>query len=182
MLRSQIALPSLLLLLRSVSYIYIYICIYIYLVRIFEHMHTHNLQVKGEPYLSDLNTGRFNGAHTPKLFRAAYAPGTNFYCWKGRSPSNLTVQQYWQMLSECFLVPLSGMYCCSCCVAQRTKTVPGMHACSDRALNATCGSLIDTYCTPTALDGFSLNPVVLLIDTNCTPTALDGFSLNPVVL
>mmetsp|Transcript_8522 Transcript_8522/g.21293 ORF Transcript_8522/g.21293 Transcript_8522/m.21293 type:complete len:497 (+) Transcript_8522:214-1704(+) len=58
------------------------------------------LSVKGQPILSDLNTGRFNGAHTPKMFREMYAPGASFYCWKGRTPENLTVHEFWKLLEE----------------------------------------------------------------------------------
>lgn len=32
------------------------------------------LSVGGKPVLTDVNTGRFNGAHSPKLFVELYAP------------------------------------------------------------------------------------------------------------
>ena len=37
------------------------------------------LSVDGLPVLSDVNTGRFNGAHQPKLFVEAYAPEAHWY-------------------------------------------------------------------------------------------------------
>lgn len=41
------------------------------------------LSVDGKPLLTDINTGRFNGAHPSKLFHQAHAaPGAEFYCWK----------------------------------------------------------------------------------------------------
>ena len=41
------------------------------------------LSVDGKPLLTDINTGRFNGAHPAKLFHEAHAPpGSEFYCWK----------------------------------------------------------------------------------------------------
>ena len=49
------------------------------------------LSVKGVPYLADLNTGRFNGGHTPKLFRSMYSPDAHFYCWKCTTPEELHV-------------------------------------------------------------------------------------------
>ena len=56
------------------------------------------LSVKGLPVLSDINTGRFNGAHFPKLFINAQAPGSAFFCWKA-APSNVVdVYGYWNKL------------------------------------------------------------------------------------
>ena len=41
------------------------------------------LSVDGKPLLTDINTGRFNGAHPSKLFHEAHAPeGSEFYVWK----------------------------------------------------------------------------------------------------
>jgi hypothetical protein len=41
------------------------------------------LSVGGKPLLTDINTGRFNGAHPAKLFHEAHAPpGSEFYAWK----------------------------------------------------------------------------------------------------
>jgi hypothetical protein len=41
------------------------------------------LSVDGKPFLVDINSGRFNGAHPPRLFHQAHGPpGTIFYCWK----------------------------------------------------------------------------------------------------
>jgi len=50
------------------------------------------LSVDGRPFLSDLNTGRFNGCHGPKLFRLMYAPTSDLFVWKGRAPATLTAQ------------------------------------------------------------------------------------------
>lgn len=36
----------------------------------------------GEPVLIDLNSGRPNGGHVPKIFSARFAPGKPFYFWK----------------------------------------------------------------------------------------------------
>jgi hypothetical protein len=48
------------------------------------------LSVAGKPVLADVNTGRFNGAHSPKLFVEMYAPqvgggglGGLLRCWDG---------------------------------------------------------------------------------------------------
>lgn len=41
------------------------------------------LSVDGKPLLTDINTGRFNGAHPAKLFHEAHAPDDcEFFCWK----------------------------------------------------------------------------------------------------
>lgn len=37
------------------------------------------LAVGGKPVLTDVNTGRFNGAHSPKLFMELYAPEVCIY-------------------------------------------------------------------------------------------------------
>lgn len=59
------------------------------------------LSVNGEPLLSDINTGRFNGAHQPKLFLAQYAPpGANWYCWKHKPKASLTVDVVWAALKK----------------------------------------------------------------------------------
>jgi len=56
------------------------------------------LSVKGLPVLSDINTGRFNGAHFPKLFVTRHAPGAAFYCWKGVPSAVVDVYGYWNKL------------------------------------------------------------------------------------
>lgn len=56
------------------------------------------LSVKGLPILSDINTGRFNGAHFPKLFVQRHAPGSAFYCWKGAPSAVVDVYDYWNKL------------------------------------------------------------------------------------
>lgn len=85
------------------------------------------LSVNGLPVLSDINTGRFNGAHGPKLFMAAYAPTKAFYCWKAIPALHVSVYSWWKKLVEkgiafipgktengvfplLFLRGLSGMY------------------------------------------------------------------------
>ena len=56
------------------------------------------LSVKGLPILSDINTGRFNGAHFPKLFVTRNAPGSAFYCWKAAPSAIVDVYGYWNKL------------------------------------------------------------------------------------
>jgi hypothetical protein len=56
------------------------------------------LSVKGLPVLSDINTGRFNGAHFPKLFLNRYAPGSHFYCWKCKPSKVADVYGFWNKL------------------------------------------------------------------------------------
>jgi hypothetical protein len=56
------------------------------------------LSVKGLPILSDINTGRFNGAHFPKLFVNRNAPGSDFFCWKAAPSSVVDVYGYWNKL------------------------------------------------------------------------------------
>jgi len=56
------------------------------------------LSVGGAPLLSDVNTGRFNGAHFPKLFVEMYAPGQAMFCWKFEPPSTLDVVTFWSRL------------------------------------------------------------------------------------
>jgi hypothetical protein len=51
------------------------------------------LSVNGQPVLTDINTGRFNGAHAPKLFHAMHAPpGSEFYCFKIEPPKAMSVK------------------------------------------------------------------------------------------
>jgi hypothetical protein len=38
--------------------------------------------VGGKPVLTDVNSGRFNGAHSPKLFVELYAPRVSSLCWQ----------------------------------------------------------------------------------------------------
>ncbi|EKX41719.1 hypothetical protein GUITHDRAFT_74499 [Guillardia theta CCMP2712] len=56
------------------------------------------LSVNGLPVLSDINTGRFNGAHFPKLFQARYAPDSSFYCWKTAPALDFDVYAFWSRL------------------------------------------------------------------------------------
>ena len=60
------------------------------------------LSVNGVPVLSDINTGRFNGAHQPKIFLEQYAaPDCCWYCWKHVPPSYLKADMIWDaLLSE----------------------------------------------------------------------------------
>jgi hypothetical protein len=87
------------------------------------------LSVEGVPYLTDVNTGRFNGAHMPKLFMTLYAPKSTFYCFKYKPPVSLTASQFWFRLQSAdiafqpgesesgvfplvYLRGLSGLYIC----------------------------------------------------------------------
>ena len=87
------------------------------------------LSVENVPYLTDVNTGRFNGAHYPKLFLEQYAPDKTFYCFKFKPPPTLSVSQFWYRLQAAdiaftpgqsdtgvfplvYLRGLSGLYIC----------------------------------------------------------------------
>eukprot|EP00730_Choanoeca_flexa_P011131 TRINITY_DN2367_c0_g1_i1.p1 TRINITY_DN2367_c0_g1~~TRINITY_DN2367_c0_g1_i1.p1 ORF type:complete len:1263 (+),score=411.59 TRINITY_DN2367_c0_g1_i1:79-3867(+) len=87
------------------------------------------LGVEGVPFLTDVNTGRFNGAHYPKLFMTLYAPNSTFYCFKYKPPVSLTASQFWFRLQSAdiafqpgesesgvfplvYLRGLSGLYIC----------------------------------------------------------------------
>ena len=61
----------------------------------------------GVPLLSDVNTGRFNGAHFPKLFVEMYTPGQAMFCWKFKPPMGLSVTTFWNRLKsrEIALIP-----------------------------------------------------------------------------
>jgi hypothetical protein len=51
--------------------------------------------------LSDINTGRFNGAHQPKIFLEQYAaPDCCWYCWKHVPPSSLKADMVWEALQS----------------------------------------------------------------------------------
>ncbi len=63
------------------------------------------------PMIVDVNTGRFNGAHVPKLFRDMHAPHMQLYCWKSRPPALLTVQAYHRRLVEAHLAFQVGGAC-----------------------------------------------------------------------
>lgn len=68
------------------------------------------LSVNGEPVLSDVNTGRFNGAHQPKLFLSQYAPvGSMWYCWKHKPSKHVNVSDVWDAFVDADLAfsPLS---------------------------------------------------------------------------
>jgi hypothetical protein len=62
------------------------------------------LSFQGSPVLTDINTGRFNGAHASRLFHAVFAPpGSEYACFKmdqstGMPPESLTVSLVWDML------------------------------------------------------------------------------------
>ncbi|CAG9463223.1 unnamed protein product [Pedinophyceae sp. YPF-701] len=58
------------------------------------------LSVNGTPILSDVNTGRFNGAHSPKIFLDLYSKGNSFYCWKLKPPINADLWLYWKGLTQ----------------------------------------------------------------------------------
>ena len=66
------------------------------------------LSVGGKPLLTDINTGRFNGAHPCKLFYQAHAnPGDGFYAWKcteaemgAISGAGLTMRDIWARMVE----------------------------------------------------------------------------------
>jgi len=66
------------------------------------------LSVKGRPILSDVNTGRFNGAHTPKLFVQLYAPGKAFYCWKAKPAINADLWTYWKEMTKAGIAFIPG--------------------------------------------------------------------------
>ena len=58
------------------------------------------LSVEGLPFLTDVNTGRFNGAHYPKVFLDMYAGDKTFYCFKFKPPPGLKVRQFWYRLQS----------------------------------------------------------------------------------
>jgi hypothetical protein len=58
------------------------------------------LSVKGKPVLNDINTGRFNGAHQPKLFLQMHAPDAEWYCWRFKPSQDLGVWDFWNALLE----------------------------------------------------------------------------------
>ncbi|EGD83405.1 hypothetical protein, variant [Salpingoeca rosetta] len=53
------------------------------------------LSVGGNPVLTDVNTGRFNGAHFPKLFLEANSPGRRFYSFKFKPGQDLCIRDVW---------------------------------------------------------------------------------------
>lgn len=71
--------------------------------------------VGGKPLLTDVNTGRFNGAHSPKLFVELYAPTVgdlpvvvvSVCCRKG---------PFWRMQPAHSSLPSSGSYCVQSCM------------------------------------------------------------------
>jgi len=108
------------------------------------------LSVNGLPVLSDINTGRFNGAHGPKLFMAAYAPDATFYCWKGIPGLHVNVYQFWKRLVQrgiafvpgkskegvfplLYLRGLSGMYIA---VAETSEKAEALHTIANDLLKA----------------------------------------------
>ena len=60
------------------------------------------LSVDGQPFLTDINTGRFNGAHAPKIFHTKYrSPNCNeFLCTKIEVPSSMSVHDVWSILQD----------------------------------------------------------------------------------
>ena len=54
--------------------------------------------MEGKPVLVDVNTGRFNGAHSPKLFIDIHAPGQAFYCWKSKPAIDTDIWTFWKLL------------------------------------------------------------------------------------
>ena len=66
------------------------------------------LSVDGKPLLTDINTGRFNGAHPSKIFHQAHAaPGAEFYCWKlskaemaALTVAGMSMRKLWQRMVE----------------------------------------------------------------------------------
>lgn len=56
------------------------------------------LSVHGEPLLTDVNTGRFNGSHFPKLWIEQNAPGRPWICLKRKPPINLPIGMWlWRL-------------------------------------------------------------------------------------
>eukprot|EP00056_Hartaetosiga_gracilis_P005169 m.82069 g.82069 ORF g.82069 m.82069 type:complete len:1309 (-) comp12075_c2_seq1:42-3968(-) len=58
------------------------------------------LSVDGIPYLTDVNTGRFNGAHYPKMFHEMFAKDKAFYVFKHKPPPTLSATQFWLRLQS----------------------------------------------------------------------------------
>jgi len=56
------------------------------------------LSSHGIPYLSDMNTGRFNGAHVPLMFRRAHAPDAEFFCFRSPPFLGLKLKTLWPQL------------------------------------------------------------------------------------
>jgi len=56
------------------------------------------LSSNGEPYLSDMNTGRFNGAHVPLLFKREHAPDSTFFCFRSKPFPGLALKDLWLKL------------------------------------------------------------------------------------
>lgn len=67
------------------------------------------LSVDGKPYLTDINTGRFNGAHAPRLFFEMYAPrGYEFYCTKKQLRPHVDTTTCWKLLRDAGLAFIPG--------------------------------------------------------------------------
>eukprot|EP01043_Picozoa_sp_COSAG02_P023717 COSAG02_NODE_1274_length_13507_cov_8.324060_8_plen_571_part_00 len=70
------------------------------------------LSVNGKPYLTDINTGRFNGAHASRLFFEMYAPHDyEFYCSKKKLHSHIDLSTCWRMLQNAGLAFVPGTSC-----------------------------------------------------------------------
>ena len=67
------------------------------------------LSAGGMPFLTDMNTGRFNGAHAPRQFFEMYAPpGSEFYCSKKVMAANINMSQCWELLKQTGLAFVPG--------------------------------------------------------------------------
>eukprot|EP01041_Mallomonas_annulata_P005139 gene5139-10274_t len=59
------------------------------------------LSVDGKPILVDINTGRFNGAHQPKIFLEMYTSSkSHWYCWKFSPHNDMKMKVLWEKLVE----------------------------------------------------------------------------------
>lgn len=68
------------------------------------------LSVGGVPFLTDVNSGRFNGAHAPRMFFEMYAPegSHEFYCVKKHLKPNVDLAGCWRMLIDAGLAFVPG--------------------------------------------------------------------------
>ena len=67
------------------------------------------LSVDGKPYLTDINTGRFNGAHASRLFFEMHAPHDyEFYCSKKTLRPHIDLSTAWRMLQDAGLAFIPG--------------------------------------------------------------------------
>ena len=54
----------------------------------------------GLSYLTDINTGRFNGAHFPKYFVERYGNNNDWIAFKHLPPANLPIQLFWKRAKQ----------------------------------------------------------------------------------